>query len=144
MKLSTRSRYGVRFMLDLALNRGDGPVLMKDLAKRQGLSEKYLGNLVPPLKAAGFVQSVRGARGGYLLSKDPSEITLNDIVRILEGGLCLVGCVENPGVCDRSSSCIARGIWDEASRSVSQTLRGITLESMARRYGSQAEVDCSF
>lgn len=137
MKLSTRGRYGVRFMLDLALNDDDRPVLMKDLAGRQGLSEKYLGNLVPPLKAAGLVRSVRGARGGYLLSKRPEEISLKDIVSALEGSLCLVDCVDEPDRCSRSASCVARDVWHEASRNISRVLEEITLETMVRRCGER-------
>lgn len=96
MKLSTKGRFGVRLMIDLALHSGRGPLLLKDIARRQGISEKYLWNLINPLKTVEHVRSIRGAHGGYRLAKQPAEISLKDIMRVLEGCLCLVDCVENP------------------------------------------------
>ena len=93
MKLSTRGRYGVRAMLELALNNGKGPVPLRDLALRQEISAKYLEQLLIPLKGAGLVKSVRGARGGYMLALEPARISLYDIVRSLEGPLAPVECV---------------------------------------------------
>jgi Rrf2 family cysteine metabolism transcriptional repressor len=92
MKLSTRGRYGVRLMLELALHYGEGPILLKDIAGRQGISEKYLWQLINPLKTAGLVNSLRGARGGYMLGKAPDAVSLKAILLILEGSLCLVDC----------------------------------------------------
>jgi Rrf2 family protein len=134
MKLSTKGRYGVRMMIDLALHNGEEPVLLKDIARRQGISEKYLWNLINPLKTVGFVQSIRGAHGGYKLAKDPADITLKDIMRVLEGPLCLVDCVENPSSCKRSPTCITRDVWCEASQSFINTLESMTLEKMIERY----------
>lgn len=134
MKLSTRGRYGVRIMLELALHFGDGPVLLKDIAERQNISEKYLWHLINPLKTMGLIKSIRGAHGGYVLAKDPAEINLRQILRILEGSLCLVDCVDDPAACDRSESCITRDIWSEASRNISQTLESVTLEKMVERH----------
>ena len=130
MKLSTRGRYGVRLMLDLALHYGEGPVLLKDIAGRQGISEKYLWQLINPLKTVGLIGSTRGAHGGYVLGRPPEEISLKEIVRVLEGSLCLVDCVENPAVCDRSQTCTSRDIWSEASNQISQILESMTLEKM--------------
>ena len=134
MKMSTKGRYGVRLMIDLALHSDEGPVLLRDIARRQGISEKYLWNLINPLKTVGLVRSIRGARGGYLLGKKPAEITLKDIMRVLEGPLCLVDCVENPSSCKRSSTCITRDVWCEASQSFINTLESMTLEKMIERY----------
>jgi len=134
MKMSTKGRYGVRLMLDLALHNGEGPVLLKDIARRQGISEKYLWNLINPLKTVGLVQSIRGAHGGYKLAKKPSEISLKDIMRVLEGPLCLVDCVENPLTCERSPTCITRDVWCEASESFLKTLEAMTLEKMVERH----------
>lgn len=145
MKLSTKGRYGVRLMIDLALHNGEGPVLLKDIARRQGISEKYLWNLINPLKTVGFVQSIRGAHGGYKLAKDPAEISLKDIMRVLEGPLCLVDCVENPSSCKRSSTCITRDVWCEASQSFINTLESMTLEKMIDRHrlkGTEAAEYC--
>jgi Rrf2 family protein len=133
MKLSTRGRYGVRLMLELALRYGEGPVLLKDIAERQGISEKYLWQLINPLKTTGLVNSLRGAHGGYVLGKPPEAISLKAILQILEGPLCLVDCVDNPSLCERSLSCISRDIWGEASKNMQQTLEDTTLAAMVER-----------
>ena len=133
MKLSTRGRYGVRLMLELALHYGEGPILLRDIAERQGISEKYLWQLINPLKTTGLVNSQRGAHGGYVLGKAPEAISLKAILRILEGSLCLVDCVDNPALCERSPSCISREIWGEASKNMQQTLEDTTLAAMVER-----------
>jgi Rrf2 family protein len=133
MKLSTRGRYGVRLMLELALHYGEGPILLKDIAERQGISEKYLWQLINPLKTTGLVNSLRGAHGGYVLGKAPEAISLKAILQILEGPLCLVDCVDNPALCERSPSCISRDIWGEASKNMQQTLEDTTLAAMVER-----------
>jgi Rrf2 family protein len=133
MKLSTRGRYGVRLMLELALRYGEGPVLLKDIAERQGISEKYLWQLINPLKTTGLVNSLRGAHGGYVLGKSPEAISLKAILQILEGPLCLVDCVDNPSLCERADSCISRDIWGEASKNMQQTLEDTTLAAMVER-----------
>ena len=133
MKLSTRGRYGVRLMLELALHYGEGPILLKDIAERQGISEKYLWQLINPLKTTGLVNSLRGAHGGYVLGKPPEAISLKAILQILEGPLCLVDCVDNPSLCERAPSCISRDIWGEASKNMQQTLEDTTLAAMVER-----------
>jgi Rrf2 family protein len=134
MKLSTRGRYGVRLMLELALHYGEGPILLKDIADRQGISEKYLWQLINPLKTTGLVHSQRGARGGYVLGKAPETISLKAILQILEGSLCMVDCVDNPALCDRSPSCISRDIWGEASKEMQRSLEDTTLAVMVERH----------
>ena len=145
MKLSTRGRYGVRLMLDLALHYGEGPILLKDIAGRQGISEKYLWQLINPLKTVGLIGSTRGAHGGYVLARPPEEISLKEIVRVLEGSLCLVDCVENPAVCDRSKTCTSRDIWSEASNQISQILESMTLDKMVvkQRTKNQESIEYS-
>ncbi len=133
MKLSTRGRYGVRLMLDLALHYGEGPIFLKDIAERQGISGKYLWQLINPLKAMGLISSQRGAHGGYVLGKAPESISVKEILQILEGSLCLVDCVDDPSFCERSSSCISRDIWREASKNLQQTLENTTLAAMVSR-----------
>jgi Rrf2 family protein len=133
MKLSTRGRYGVRLMLDLALHYGNGPIFLKDIAGRQGISEKYLWQLINPLKTTGLINSQRGAHGGYSLGKTPESISLKEILQVLEGSLCLVDCVDNPSLCERAPSCISRDIWGEASRGMQQTLEKTTLAEMVLR-----------
>jgi len=139
MKLSTRGRYGVRIMLELALHFGEGPVLLKDIAERQAISEKYLWQLINPLKSMGLIKSIRGARGGYVLARDPAEINLREILRILEGSLCLVDCVDYPAACDRSESCITREIWSETSKNISQSLESMTLGKMVERHKNRGD-----
>ncbi|MFH1784031.1 MAG: Rrf2 family transcriptional regulator [bacterium] len=134
MKLSTKGRYGARLMLELALHHGNGLMLLKDISEHQDISEKYLGHLVPPLKAAGLVNSSRGAHGGYALAKDPKDINLEEIVSALEGNIALVECVASPDVCSRISFCIARDIWEEVAQKIKETLKGITLQDMVRMH----------
>ena len=139
MKLSTRGRYGVLLMLDLALHTGEGPVLLREISRRQEISEKYLWQLISPLKAAGLVNSIRGAHGGYILAKKPSAINLKHILTLLEGPLSLVDCVNNPASCDRIAGCIARDVWVEASEGVLATLEAMTLGKMVKGHRNKAE-----
>ena len=130
MKLSTRSRYGTRMMLDLARYYDEGPVQIGAIAQHVDVSVKYLEQLIIPLKKAGYVKSVRGPKGGHMLSKAPNEITLGEIVDVLEGGIDLSECIENPRVCDRSKDCLTRGVWEEATRAMHDKLNSITLSEM--------------
>ncbi|MBL7081869.1 MAG: Rrf2 family transcriptional regulator [Candidatus Omnitrophica bacterium] len=133
MKLSTKGQYGARLMLDLAFHYGQGPVLLKDIAGRQGISEKYLGHLTPLLKGAGLINSIRGARGGYILARPPQDITLGEIVRAVEGNLVLVECVTAPAVCHRVSLCATRDIWEEVGEKMMEVLDSNTLKDMVER-----------
>jgi Rrf2 family protein len=134
MKLSTRGRYAARLMLDLALHRDDGFVHLKDLAARQEISQKYLGQLVPPLKKAGLISANRGAHGGYRLAKPPGDIRLGEIVWAVEGDLSVVECVTSPEVCDRIAFCVTRDIWGLLRQRIVETLDSITLEDMVDRH----------
>ncbi|HYA41249.1 MAG TPA: Rrf2 family transcriptional regulator [Syntrophobacteraceae bacterium] len=133
MKMSTKGRYGVRLMFDLALHAGQVPVTLKDIAARQEISEKYLSNIIPLLKNAGLVNSVRGSQGGYSLARPPREITLKDILLVLEGSMCLVECTEKPMLCQRSGDCPAREVWSEVAGKMLEALESFTLESMVER-----------
>ena len=133
MKLSTKGRYGVRLMFDLAVHYGQGAVVLKDVAARQDISEKYLWHLVNPLKNAGLIHSTRGAHGGYTLARPPAEITLKDILTILEGPMCLVECTEAPSLCERSNGCIAREVWAEVTSKMLEALDAFSLESMVEK-----------
>jgi Rrf2 family cysteine metabolism transcriptional repressor len=134
IKLSTKGHYGTQLILDLAIHYGEGPILLKDIAKRQEISVKYLWNLVDTLRIAGFVESYRGRHGGYTLAKNPSEITMKDIILVFEGQTCIVDCVCNPTFCDKSIDCVTRSLWCELSDRVSQTLGAITLKDMVERH----------
>lgn len=132
MKLSTKTRYGVRLMQSLSEKYGQGPIYLKDIAAQQGISEKYLSLIVIPLRAAGLVLSTRGAHGGYFLSREPSQITLKDIVDVLEGETCLVHCIKDASKCTRAPICPTRDVWTVIGERISETLRGITLEHLVR------------
>lgn len=134
MRLSTRSRYGVRLMLALGLNDRKEPVFLKDIAHSEDISEKYLSQIIIPLKAKGLVTTFRGAHGGYLLSRPASEIRLRDIIETLEGDLGLVDCVGTPDVCGKSTECVTREIWNDMSLLLLRFLDTFTLEDLVNRY----------
>ena len=133
MKLSTKGRYGVRALLDLALHQGEGLILLKDIARRQEVSLPYLEHLITPLIAAGLVKSTRGARGGVVLFKPPSEIKLSEVVELLEGSIAPVDCVNDPKVCHRSAFCAARDVWSEMKDAISQVLDSTTIQDLVER-----------
>jgi len=130
MKLSTRGRYGTRVLLDLALHWGEGSILLKDIARRQEISLSYLEHLIAPLIAAGMIKSVRGARGGVSLFKDPQEVKLSEVIQVLEGSLAPVECVSNPEAYQRSSFCATRDIWAEVKRAIDEVLESVTLQDL--------------
>jgi Rrf2 family cysteine metabolism transcriptional repressor len=133
MKLSTKGRYAMRAMLDLAQNYNDGLILVKDIAKRQKFSERYLEHLFLSLKTAGLVKSVRGAHGGFTLAKSPNKIKLIDIISVCEGPLALVECVVDAGVCPRSSQCATRDVWIELQSAMDGVLGSMTLQDLIER-----------
>lgn len=132
MKLSTRSRYGTRLMLDMAQHYGDGPVNLTNIAKRQGISVKYLEQIIILLKRAKYVKSVRGPKGGHVLAKPPAEITVGEIVALLEDGASLVECSDNAKVCQRAETCVTRHLWQEAAQAMFAKLRPITLADLVK------------
>jgi Rrf2 family iron-sulfur cluster assembly transcriptional regulator len=130
MKLSTRSRYGTRMMLDMAEHGHKGPVQMGDIARRQGISVKYLEQLIIPLKKANYIKSVRGPKGGHMLAESPEKITLGAIVDVLEGGIDLCDCIVKPASCNKFKRCLTRPIWERATRAMYDELNAITLADM--------------
>jgi Rrf2 family transcriptional regulator, iron-sulfur cluster assembly transcription factor len=131
MKLSTRSRYGARMLLDIA-EHGDGkPVPVSEISKRMGVSVKYLEQLIRPLNKAKYLKSVRGPKGGHLLAKDPEQISMGEIVRLLEGGIHLTECVAQPETCNLSSNCRTRTVWEKATLAMNDILDGITLADLS-------------
>lgn len=139
MKLSTKGRYSIRFMLDLAAHYGKGPVLLRKVSEREDISEKYLWHLVNPLKAVGLIRATRGAKGGFELTKPPAAITVKDIFEVVEGPVCLVDCINEPATCKRSSFCIARDLWQEASMALADTLAKTTLAMLLQRQKDKQE-----
>jgi len=139
MKISTRIRYGARAMLELAYHYGEGPIELKEIAKKENISLKYLEQVINPLRAAGLVKAVRGAKGGYSLAKPPSEICLYDVVETLEGPLNLLECLRDSKVCQKVPSCVTRDIWREVSEAISKIFYSITLEDMVNRKRDKEE-----
>ena len=133
MKLSTKGRYAMRAMLDLALHYGEGPILLKDVAKRERISERYLEQIILPLKAAGLVNSTRGARGGFILAKPPSQIRLIEVMQVSEGSIAPVECVSDPEVCSHASLCVTRDIWSEMKKAMDGILESTTLQDLVER-----------
>ena len=134
MKLSTKVRYGVRAMIDLANHRQEAkPILVKSISERQEISKKYLESLLASLKAAGLVRSIRGAKGGYLLANDPDKVTMEQITNALDGPPILVECVTDPDLCKRSGCCVARDLWKDMTEGLQSKLRETTLGEMARK-----------
>ncbi len=130
-------------MLELASRYGEGPIELKEIARSQDISIKYLEQVIIPLRTAGLVKSVRGSKGGYALAKSPSEICLSDVVETLEGPLCLVECIKDPKLCKRSLSCVTRDIWSDVSEALLRILKSITLAEMVRRKTEKEDGDYS-
>ena len=133
MKLSTRARYGIRAISELAENHGKGPLQIKTIARRQGISVKYLEQLMAILKSAGFIRSIRGSRGGYVLAKAPNQIKLSDVFNALEGPVATVECVENKSYCARAADCVTRQIWLQVQEAIENILQSITLQDLVDR-----------
>ena len=131
MKISTKGRYALRLMLDLAMNSTGSPVSLKDVAKRQGISDKYLEQIISVLNRAGYVKSVRGAQGGYMLRKEPEEYTVGMILRLTEGSLTPVACIEEDEVsCDRQENCVTLILWKKINDAVSSVVDHTTLQDL--------------
>jgi Rrf2 family protein len=131
MRLSTRSRYGLRAMVELALNYNKQLVMLKIIAKRQELSVRYLENIMTTMVAGGLVNSTRGKKGGFSLARDPEKIKASEVVQLLEGSLAPVACVDNPALCKKNETCVTRDIWKKMKQSMVSVLDDITLKDMA-------------
>ena len=130
MKLSTKGRYATRAMLELALHYGEGPVQVKEISRSQEISERYLEQILIPLKAAGLITVVRGAHGGFALARHPSGINIMEIVYIAEGSTTPVECLDDPRLCSRSKSCVTREVWAEMKNAADGVLKSITLQDL--------------
>ena len=133
MKLSARGRYGTRALLDLACHQEDGPIPLRDIARRQEISLHYLKHLITPLIVAGIVRSARGPGGGIQLVRPPHEIKLSEVIQFFEGPIAPVECVNNPGICNRSALCVTRDIWVELKRAMDEVLESTTLQDLVER-----------
>lgn len=134
MKISTKGRYGLRAMLDLAMHSSEGaPVYLSDVAKREEISEKYLEQIITLLKKSSLVKSLRGRKGGYLLARPANQIKLDEIIRALEGPLSVVECVSNATYCHRSNFCSVREVWITLSDKIEEVLFSFTLSDLCRK-----------
>jgi len=127
--------------MDIAAHQGKGPVTLNDIAERQGISVKYLWQVINPLKTAGLLNVTRGAKGGYVLARRPESITMLEIMTTLEGPISLVDCIAEPGTCNHIDTCIARTVWMDVNRVVEKELKSITLDDILHRCGESAEAD---
>jgi len=141
IKLSTRTRYGIRAILELAENHGKGPLPLKTIARRQELSVKYLEQLMSILKSAGIVRSIRGSKGGYVLAKSPNQIKLIDCFNCLEGPVITAECVDDKSYCPRTTNCVAREVWAEVQYAIMGVLQSLTLQNLVDRAKDNRTLD---
>jgi len=139
MKLSTRGRYATRAMLDLALHSAEGPVVIRDISRRQEVSELYMKQLIPPLRAARFIRVIRGAHGGLTLAKPPSQIKLIEIIQSVEGSTAPVECVDDAGICSRSDLCVTRVVWTKIKEAIDKVLESTTLQDLVEQHRQTEE-----
>ena len=130
MKLTKKTRYGTRLLLDLAQHQNEGAVQMSEISIRQNISVKYLEQIIRPLKKAKFVKSTRGPKGGHMLVVKPEKISLGDITRLFEGQPELVDCISDPGACSKSDDCVVRLGWQKATTALYKELDSISLADL--------------
>ena len=131
MKISTKGRYALRMLLDLAEHSNGGFIALKDIAKRQNISKKYLEQIVPILNRAGLLKTTRGYQGGYMLAKSPEKYTVGDVLRITEGSLAPVACLETEeNLCEKSDSCMTLAVWTGLYKVITDYLDNITLQDI--------------
>jgi Rrf2 family protein len=133
LRLSTRTRYGTRALLELALHQGEGPVFLKDIAREQQISLPYLEHIVAPLIAGGIIRSTKGPKGGITLVKEPGDIKLSEITRLLEGSVAPVECIDNPKACRRAGTCATRDVWSRLKEAMDGVLEATTLQDLVEQ-----------
>lgn len=143
MKISTKGRYGLRMMTDLAVYYDQGLVPLKEIAARQEISEKYLEQIMMQLNRSGLVRSVRGAQGGYSLSRPPKEITVGMVLRVMEGSLAPVDCADGSDGCSRAHACVTFDVWKRLKEAIEQVVDTTTLEDLAMEYRRKNPPDYS-
>jgi Rrf2 family protein len=134
MKLSTRVRFGLRMMAQIALQGTQRPVLAKNIAEEQDISEAYVDQILLPLRTSGLLSSQRGRSGGYQLARTAESITVLDVVEALEGEICLVDCLEKPETCKRATRCVTRPVWTTLNKAICDCLARFTLAELRDRY----------
>ena len=142
MKISTKGRYMLRMLVDLAEHQNNGYIALKDIAARQNISKKYLEQIIPLLNKSGILQANRGFQGGYRLAKAPNQYPVGDILRITEGSLAPVACLEyGPENCERSGECVTLPVWQGLNKVINEYLDSITLQDILDRYWSHSGDD---
>lgn len=143
MRISTKGRYGLRAIIDIAAHSGEGQIPIKEVARRQGISDNYLEQIIFPLKKAGIVQSVRGSQGGYLLARPAREITAGDVLRVLEGDLAPVECLAGGGDpnCDRATACSTITLWLKLRDAINQVVDSVSIQDLVDSVRENVELD---
>lgn len=143
MRISTKGRYALRLMLDLAQNADEGYISLKVVADRQGISKRYLDQIMMVLNRTEFLESARGSQGGYRLAGSPSDYTVGAILRLTEGSISPVPCLEDDSGCGRAEECMARNVWAGLDQVISDYLDGMTLQNVLDEYGSGLPINFS-
>lgn len=133
MKFSTKTRYGIRAMLEIAVNEGQGGVFQKDISERQRISIKYLDQIIFALKTAGLIINVKGKKSGYMLTRKPSEITVLDVHNAFEHGICIIDCMSPVFTCEMKDSCMIQGFWGKLNTMIADYLKNATLQDIINR-----------
>jgi Rrf2 family protein len=137
MKISTKGRYGLRAVVDLAANFTGNPVLLRDIANRQEISRRYLERLFAVLKSAGIIRSIRGAQGGYILARNPNDILISEIIEALEGPFVPVDCVADETICSQKDRCVTRDIWCQIAVQLKEYFESMNLQSLVVQYNEK-------
>ena len=141
MKLSTKGRYGLKAMFQLALYKSEGPIPLKNIANKQNISEQYLEQIFSILKKSGLIKSVRGAQGGYLLVKEPKDITVGDILIVLEGPVSISECIIDEDICENSGICVTKVVWERLKKGIEDVINSITLQDMIDDYNKNKHIN---
>lgn len=140
MKISTKGRYALRMMIDLAQHQNEGYIALKDIAKRQEISKKYLEQIVPLMNKSGFLHTNRGYQGGYMLAKPACEYTVGDILRVTEGSIAPVACLDfEPAGCSRADHCLTLDVWKGLYRVITKYVDSITLQDIIDKHSTGDE-----
>ncbi len=134
MKLSTKGRYGLKAMVELAINYGETPVSIKTISNRQHISEYYLEQLFSLLRKANLITSIRGAQGGYILSREPKDITVQDIMTVVEGPIEISDCIDKKNGCDNTDCCATKLVWEKLKKSIDEVMSSVTLQDIVDDY----------
>ncbi len=139
LQITTKGCYGLRALVDLAMNQSDNPVQLGSIANRIGVSRKYLHAMLVVLKSTGIIRSTRGSCGGYHLGRSPEKISVAEVLQALEGGLVLRDCVKDTSVCERSGKCVTRRLWSDLGAAIESHLSSISLQDLVDWDGKSAK-----